>query len=138
MDSPLVIPIVGLIYLLGFGALSYLRRQGLSARFAIEGLVITAIAFALRYAGLPVHPVAFLGVLYLITMRARLLVDIGNWFSARGQFGRALALYRLALQLGPDAGSRHIVLLQPGSGLSSVRARGGGSTPLQPGDRRMA
>jgi tetratricopeptide (TPR) repeat protein len=114
MDSPLVIPIVGLIYLLGFGALSYLRRQGLSARFAIEGLVITAIAFALRYAGLPVHPVAFLGVLYLITMRARLLVDIGNWFSARGQFGRALALYRLALQLGPDAGSRHIVLINQG------------------------
>ena len=52
MDSPLAIPIVGLLYLLGFGALSYLRRQGLSARFAIEGLVVTVIGFALKYAGL--------------------------------------------------------------------------------------
>jgi tetratricopeptide (TPR) repeat protein len=111
MDSPLVIPIVGLVYLLGFGALSYLRRQGLSARFAIEGLVITAIGFALAYAFVPVHPIAFLGVLYLVTMRARLLVDIGNWFSARGQFKRAMALYRLALQLRPDAASRQIVLI---------------------------
>jgi tetratricopeptide (TPR) repeat protein len=58
-----------------------------------------------------IHPVAFLGVLYLVTMRARLLVDVGNWFSARGQFERAMALYRLALQLGPDAASRQIVLI---------------------------
>jgi tetratricopeptide (TPR) repeat protein len=111
MDSPLVIPIVGLVYLLGFGALSYLRRQGLSARFAVEGLVITAVGSALKYALVPIHPIAFLGVLYLVTMRTRLLVDIGNWFSARGQFERAMAVYRLALQIGPDAGSRQIVLI---------------------------
>jgi tetratricopeptide (TPR) repeat protein len=99
------------VYLLGFGALSYLRRQGLSVRFAVEGLVITAIGSVVRYAGVPIHPVAFLGVLYLITMRVRLLVDIGNWFSARGQFERAMALYRLALQIGPDPSSRQIVLI---------------------------
>ena len=38
----LLILLVGLLYLLGFGALSFMRRQGLSARFAIEGLIITA------------------------------------------------------------------------------------------------
>jgi tetratricopeptide (TPR) repeat protein len=111
MDSPLVIPIVGLVYLLGFGALSHLRRQGLSLRFAVEGLVITALASTLRYVGVSVHPVAFLAVLYVVTMRARLLVDIGNWFSARGQFERAMTIYRLALHLGPDPGSRQIVLI---------------------------
>ena len=111
MDSPIVIPIVGLVYLLGFGALSYLRRQGLSVRFAIEGLVITAVGSALRLAGVPVHPVAFLGVLYLVTMRVRLLVDIGNWFSARGQLARALAIYGLALQIKPDRPSRQIALI---------------------------
>jgi tetratricopeptide (TPR) repeat protein len=114
MDSPLVIPIVGFVYLLGFGALSYLRRQGLSTRFATEGLVITAIASALRYAHVPIHPVAFLGVLYLVTMRVRLLIDVGNWFSARGQFERAMALYHLALRLGPDSAGRQIVLINQG------------------------
>ena len=111
MDSPIVIPIIGLVYLLGFGALSYLRRQGLSVRFAVEGLVITGIAFALRFAGVPFHPVAFLGVLYIVTMRVRLLVDMGNWFSARGQLDTALALFGLALKIGPDAAGRQITLI---------------------------
>jgi tetratricopeptide (TPR) repeat protein len=102
------------LYLLGFGALSYLRRQGLPARFAIEGLVITVIGFALKYAGLPIHPVVFLGVLYVFTMRVRLLVDIGNWLIARRQFERAMAVYRLALGIGPDAASRQIVLINRG------------------------
>jgi tetratricopeptide (TPR) repeat protein len=114
MDSPLVIPIVGLVYLLGFGAMSYVRGQGLSARFAIEGLVITTVGFALKSAGLPIHPVAFLGVLYLFTMRARLLVDVGNWFTTRRHFETATALYRLALRIGPDATSRRIVLINRG------------------------
>jgi tetratricopeptide (TPR) repeat protein len=114
MDSPLVVPLVGLVYLLGFGALSFVRRQGLSARFAIEGLIVTAVGTGLRYAGVWFHPLLFLIVLYLITMRVRLLVDVGNWFSARGQGARAMALYRLALQLGPDVSSRQIVLINQG------------------------
>lgn len=114
MDSPLVVPLVGLVYLLGFGALSFVRRQGLSARFAVEGLVITLIGTGLRYAGAPLHPLAFLVVLYLVTMRVRLLIDLGNWFSARGQLTRALALYRLALHVGADVSSRQIVLINRG------------------------
>jgi tetratricopeptide (TPR) repeat protein len=56
----------------------------------------------------------FVIVLYLVTMRARLLVDLGNWFTARGQYARALALYRLALRLWPDAVGRQIVLINRG------------------------
>lgn len=114
MDSPLVIPLVGLVYLLGFGALSFVRRQGLSVRFALEGLLVTALGTGLRYAGVPLHPLVFLVVLYLVTMRVRLLIDVGNWFSARGQHERALALYRIALRAGPDLSSRQIVLINQG------------------------
>ncbi len=114
MDSPLVIPLVGLVYLLGFGALSFVRRQGLSGRFAVEGLLVTASGTGLRYAGVPLHPLLFLVVLYLITMRVRLLIDVGNWFSARGQHQRSLALYRIALRAGPDLSSRQIVLINQG------------------------
>ncbi len=114
LDSPLAIPLIGLLYVLGFGVLSFGRRQGLSIRFAVEGIIITAISTALRYAGVPVHPLVFLIVLYVVTMRVRLLVDLGNWFSGRGQFVRAMALYRLALKAGPDLSSRQIVLINQG------------------------
>lgn len=114
MDSPLVILLVGFVYLLGFGALSFVRRQGLSGRFAVEGLAITAVGAALRYARVWVHPVLFLVVLYVVTMRVRLLIDAGNWFSARGQCARALSLYRMALRVGPDPSSRQITLINRG------------------------
>jgi len=114
MDSPLTIPLVGLIYLLGFGGLSVVRRQGLSIRFAVEGLIITGAATVLRYLGMPIHPLVFLIVLYLITMRVRLLIDVGNWLSGRGNLEMALALYRLALRVGPDPAGRQIVMINRG------------------------
>jgi len=109
-----LILLVGLIYILGFGALSYLRRQGLPTRFAIEGLVVTAIGAMLPLASVPVHLLLFLIVIYLVTMRVRLLVDLGNWLTSRGRYSQALALFRLALRLGPDAVSRQIVLINRG------------------------
>jgi tetratricopeptide (TPR) repeat protein len=114
MHPALLILLVGLLYLLGFGALSFMRRQGLSTRFAIEGLIVAALGAALAFASVPVHPAVFLIVIYLVTMRVRLLVDLGNWFTSRKQYARALALFRLALQLGPDAVSRQIVLINRG------------------------
>lgn len=117
MDSPLVIPLVGLVYLLGFGALSHVRGQGLSARFALEGLIVTAVSTAMRYVSLPVHPVFFLIALYLITMRVRLLIDLGNWFISRGKLKGALTVYRFALQVGPDAISRQMALINRGVAL---------------------
>lgn len=114
MESPLAIALIGLVYVLGFGGLSYARGQGLPVRFAIEGLTITAVGTALKYASVPVHPLLFLIVLYLVTMRVRLFVDVGNWLSARGKLEEALALYRLALNLGPDLASRQLVLINRG------------------------
>jgi len=62
----------------------------------------------------PFEPLIFLIVLYLVTMRVRLLVDLGNWFTSRKQYQRALSLYRFALHLWPDAVGRQIVLINRG------------------------
>jgi len=109
----LLILLIGLLYILGFGGLSLARRHGLSLRFAVEGLVVTAVGSALSWVE-PLHPLLFLVILYLLTLRVRLLVDLGNALSARGRHERALATYRLALRLWPDAISRQIVLINRG------------------------
>ncbi len=109
-----LILLIGLLYLLGFGALSYMRRQGLSARFAVEGLLITLAAAGLAYSGVSFHPVLFFVVLYLVTMRVRLLVDLGNWLTSKGRYEQALKVFRLALRLGADTVSRQIVLINRG------------------------
>ena len=113
MHPSLVILLVGILYILGFGALSYVRRQGLSNRFLAEGLTITAAGALLAFA-IPLQPVLFLVIIYLVTMRVRLLVDVGNWLVARHRHDQALAIYRLSLRLWPDASGRQIVLINRG------------------------
>jgi tetratricopeptide (TPR) repeat protein len=114
MHPALLILLVGLLYLLGFGALSVMRRQGLSARFAIEGTIVTVVGAALAFASVPVHPALILVVIYLVTMRVRLLVDVGNWLTSRGKCKQALDLYQFALRLQPDAVGRQIALINRG------------------------
>jgi len=68
------------------GALSLLRREGLSIRFAVESLLIIALIGGLGFVtGFVLHPVLFLILLYLVTMRVRLMVDLGNSFASRGR-----------------------------------------------------
>jgi tetratricopeptide (TPR) repeat protein len=114
LHPSLLILLVSLLYLLGFGALSYMRRQGLSARLAVEGLIVAAIGAVLPLVSVPVNPALFLAVIYVVTMRVRLLVDLGNWLTSRGRYGQALDLYQFALRLGPDAVSRQIALINRG------------------------
>jgi tetratricopeptide (TPR) repeat protein len=77
-------------------------------------LVVTAIGAVLAVASVPVHPILFIIVIYLVTMRVRLLVDLGNWIASRGRLEQALELGQFALGLGPDAVSRQIVLINRG------------------------
>ncbi|MFQ6101941.1 MAG: tetratricopeptide repeat protein [Anaerolineae bacterium] len=114
MNPSFLILFVGLLYILGFGALSFMRRQGLSTRFAVEGLILTAVGAALVYVSVPIHPLFFFVILYLITMRVRLLVDLGNWLTSRQRYEQALSLFRVALRLGADESSRQIVLINQG------------------------
>jgi tetratricopeptide (TPR) repeat protein len=117
MHPSLLILLIGLFYILGFGALSFMRRQGLSTRFAVEGLAITAASAILILFSVPLSPIAFFIVLYLVTMRVRLLVDLGNWLASQGRNERALNLYRFVMHLGPDQSSRQIVLINHGVAL---------------------
>lgn len=114
MHPSLLIAFVGLLYILGFGVLSVVRRQRLSDRFIFEGLIVTAAGAAIAVTSVPLHPAVFLIILYLITMRVRLLVDLGNFFTSRQRYGQALSLFRLALRLWPDPISRQIVLVNRG------------------------
>jgi tetratricopeptide (TPR) repeat protein len=116
MTPSFLVFLVGLLYVVIFWTLSLLRRERLSNQFAYEGLGLTGIAFATVYwGGMAFHPIYFLILIYLITTRARLLVELGNLVARSGRQGLALALYRLALDLFPDSSSRLIVLINVGA-----------------------
>ncbi len=110
MSLAVMTGLIGLLYILVFGGMSLLRREGLSTRFAVEALIITLLTVAvITFLSIPIHPVIFVLVLYLITMRVRILVDLANMFARRGNFARAESVYSFASHIGPDATSRLIV-----------------------------
>lgn len=115
MNPILLTLLVGLLYILIFGAMSLLRREGLSNQFALEGLGITAagVFFAL-VTHVPLNPILFLVIIYLLTMRVRLLVDVGNFLAHREHREIALSVYEWALRLWPDRASRAVVLINRG------------------------
>jgi len=118
-----VLLIVGLLYIVVFGGLSLLRREGLSFRFAVEAAILIAIITGLALLTLwQMNPILFLVLLYLVTMRVRLLVDIGNLLARRGNHRAAAATYRLARRLWPDDAGRLIVAINQGV-LSSQTGR---------------
>jgi tetratricopeptide (TPR) repeat protein len=63
----------------------------------------------------PLSPFLFLILLYLITMRSRLMVDVANLFAERGRYKTAFSLYQLSLAWWPDASARLIVLTNRGA-----------------------
>ncbi len=115
MHPTLLLLLVGLLYILVFGALAYFRREGLSLRFAYESLALTLLVCALSLAGVDIPPVLFLLLLYLLTMRVRLLVDLGNLYARQGRFPFANRIYALAARLWPDAANRLIVRVNQGT-----------------------
>jgi tetratricopeptide (TPR) repeat protein len=104
--------LVGLLYVLLVGILSFLRREGFSYQFVAEALAGTGLAVLVAVAsGWAMHPVFLLAFVYLLTMRARLLADLGNALAGRGRDQWASSLYNLALRLRPDQTARQIVQL---------------------------
>lgn len=115
MTPPLILLLLGLLYILLFGGLALLRREGLPTRLAIEGVVFTvAIAGLAALTGFPISPILFLALLYLLTTRVRLLVDLGNLLARRGNHTAAESAYRWALRLWPDETGRLAVRLNQG------------------------
>ncbi len=118
MRLPLLLLSLGFTYVVLFGGLSLMRREGLSLRFALEAVGLTVIAAVLSTLEIyAINPVAFIVVLYLITMRVRLLSDIGTFFARRGSFEFADRLYNLALRLWPDPAGRLIVKINQATSL---------------------
>jgi tetratricopeptide (TPR) repeat protein len=116
LDPYLLLVLVACLFVLVFGGLSLLRRQGLSAQFALESIALTVLlvggSWLLR---VQLSPFVFLIVLYLVTMRSRLTVDLANMFAARRNYSLAFRLYRLSLAWWPDDAARLIVLTNWGA-----------------------
>jgi len=116
VNLPLSLLLEGLLFIVVFGALSLFRREGLSVQFAIEATVITLVAVALAaFTPFAPNPILLLIIIYLVTMRVRLLVDLGTFLAQRGQFAQADRIYSLALHLWPDHAGRLIVQVNQGT-----------------------
>ncbi len=123
MNPHLVIVFVGLLFILVVGGLSLVRREVPSLRLVVEVLVLTALSIAISIlTGVGLHPILFFIFLYLITMRCRVLVDLGNLLSSWGYHQPALSAYRLAMRLEPDLPARLTALISYSAVLVRVGA----------------
>jgi tetratricopeptide (TPR) repeat protein len=112
VNPHLLLILIALFYVLVAGGLSTLRREGLSFQFAVEVIIVASLLVGLSLiSGYAIHPVLFLTIIYLITMRVRLLADLGNLLAKRGYHNRASKVYHLALNLRPDNPGHQIVAL---------------------------
>ena len=108
--------LVTCLFILIFGGLGYVRREGLSAQFALESIAVAALLIGGSWLlNLRLSPFLLLIVLYLVTMRSRLIVDLANILAQRGRFQPAFRLYALGLAWWPDRASRLIVLANRGA-----------------------
>jgi tetratricopeptide (TPR) repeat protein len=118
LDPYLLLLLEACLFVLAFGALGFMRREGLSIQFALETAILTAVLVGGSWlTGVPLNPFLFLIILYLVTMRSRLVVDLANTLVRRERKETAFRLYDLALALRPDATSRLIVLTNRGAAL---------------------
>jgi tetratricopeptide (TPR) repeat protein len=116
IDPYLLNILIGCLFILVFGGLSYLRREGLSIQFALESVALIALFVGASWLlNVEPNPLLLLILLYLVTLRSRLLVDVANLLVQRGRPEAAFRLYDLSLAWWPDAASRLIVLANRGA-----------------------
>jgi Tfp pilus assembly protein PilF len=120
LSLPVLLIFVGFAYIVLFGGLSLLKREALSTQFAIEAIAITLVFSGLAaFAGISIHPVLFLFIVYLITMRVRLLADLGTLLAKRDRFSAAERLFQLATRLRPDETGR--LMVRANQGVASIQ-----------------
>ncbi|MGB9593487.1 MAG: tetratricopeptide repeat protein [Anaerolineae bacterium] len=114
--GPWMVLLVGLLYIVAFGALGLVRREPLSLRFAVESLGFTALIYGIYWvSGFLMSPILFLILLYVLTMRAQILVDVGNLAVRRGRWDMARGLYRLGERLSVADPSRWAARINTGA-----------------------
>jgi len=115
MNYPLTLLLLGLLFTVLFGVLTWLRREGISIRFAIESTLLSIAGSGLAaLTAVQINPVYFLGIIYVITMRVRILVDLGVLLANRKKLDAAGKCFDLALRLWPDLIGRTAVQLNQG------------------------
>jgi len=120
--GPWLIVLEGLLFILVFGGLALIRKEPLSVRFAVEGLVFTGLVMGLYgLTGFLLDPVLFLVLLYLLVMRSRILIDLGNFLAKRGKLDSARRLYTWAGHVGVEDSSKYVAQINLGACL--VRER---------------
>lgn len=118
MSAPFIILLVGFLFAVFFGGLTFIRREGLSLRFAIESIAITLIVAALGFfIKIQIEPILFLLLLYILTMRIRILVDLANLLAKRKSFTLADRIFALAPRLWPDRTNGLIIDVNYGTSL---------------------
>lgn len=118
MSNAFVILLVGFLFTLFFGGLTFIRREGLSLRFATESIVITLLFAGLSFfLNLQIEPILFLLLVYIITMRVRILVDFANTLARRKNFPLASQLYQIARKVWPDRTNSLIIDVNQGTAL---------------------
>jgi tetratricopeptide (TPR) repeat protein len=119
VDPYLLLLLIACLFILGFGGLSLLRREGLSVQFALESVGLTVLlvglSWLLRIQFNTLLFVLFFVLLYLVTMRSRYTVDLANLLVGRGLHNVAFLLYRLSLAWWPDDAARLIALTDRGA-----------------------
>ena len=116
IDPYLLLVLIACLFTLVFGGLGYIRREGLSVQFAVEVVILTLLVVGGSWIiGAPLNPFLFIALLYVVTMRSRLAVDLANALVKRGHSDLAFRLYDLALAWWPDGASRLIVLVNKGA-----------------------
>jgi len=123
MNPHLVIVLAALLFILVVGGLSLLRREVPSVRLAVEVLALTGLSIGISIVtGASLNPIFFFIFLYLITMRCRVLIDLGNLLSSWGYHKAALSAYRLSMRLEPDLITRITALVSYAAVLVRVGA----------------
>lgn len=116
MPHALILLLVGLAYALVFHTLQYIRREGYSPQFTLEVVVLTLVAVGLSVLRIAqVDPVLLVIVLYLVTMRVRLLVDLANLVARSHRFELAGRIYGLAWQLLPGSFGQTVIAANQGA-----------------------
>jgi len=112
MNPHLVIVLAALLFILVTGGLSLLRREVPSVRLVVEVLALTGLSIGISIVtGASLNPIVFFIFLYLITLRCRVLIDLGNLLSSWGYHKAALSAYRLSMRLEPDLITRITALV---------------------------